>query len=118
VSTEQANSTGSAAARLSDSPWFWLYLFSIAALAGLLLIGPKYYERQSQVERQYQAKIRASQAASGADPSKEMSTPEATRTSLTPLIFLFALIWICAWPLVWWTLRKRMAPAKSPQHAD
>jgi hypothetical protein len=96
-------------APLTDSPWFWLYLFSIAALAGLILIGPKYYARQSQVERQYQGKVRAAQAAAGAEPTKELSRPEATQTSLTPLIILFAAIWICAWPLVWWTLRKRVA---------
>ena len=99
---------------LADSPWFWLYLFSIAALAGLLLIAPKYYARQSQVERQYQGKIRASQAAAGAEPDKEMSRPEATRTSLTPLIVLFSVIWICAWPLVWWTLRKRSSASSPP----
>lgn len=102
--------TGPSHAPLTDSPWFWLYLFSIAALAGLILIGPKYYARQSQVERQYTGKVRASQAASGAEPTKEMPTPQSTKTSLTPLMILFALIWICAWPLVWWTLRKRNAP--------
>jgi hypothetical protein len=92
---------------LTDSPWFWLYLFSIAALAGLFLIGPKYYLRQSQIERQYQGKVRASQAASGAEPTKEMSQPDSTRSSLVPLFVLFTFVWICAWPLVWWTLRKR-----------
>ena|SRR5436190_1133398 len=100
---------------LTDSPWFWLYLFSIAALAGLLLIGPKYYARQTQVERQYEGKVRAAQAASGAQPTKEMSTPDATKSSLAPLFLLFGAIWICAWPLVWWTLRKRSAPAIIPE---
>lgn len=92
---------------LTDSPWFWLYLFSIAALAGLFLIGPKYYARQSQVERQYQGKVRAAQSESGAEPTKEMSRPDETLTTLTPLFVLFAAIWICAWPLVWWNLRSR-----------
>lgn len=98
---------------LADSPWLWLYLFSTAALVGLVLIGPKYYPRQSQVERQYQGKVRAAQAAAGAEPDMDMSTPESTQSTLTPLFILFSVIWICAWPLVWWTLKKRSAAPPS-----
>jgi hypothetical protein len=86
---------------LADSPWLWLYLLST------------YYPRQSQVERQYQGKVRAAQAAAGAEPDMDMSTPESTQSTLTPLFILFSVIWICAWPLVWWTLKKRSAAPPS-----
>ena len=38
---------------LSDSPWFWALLFSLMALAGALLIAPKYEFRQGQVEGRF-----------------------------------------------------------------
>jgi len=41
---------------LTDSPWFWLRLFSYAALIVLVAIGPKYSQRQRQIELQYQSR--------------------------------------------------------------
>jgi hypothetical protein len=42
-----------ASRRLADSPWFWALLFSLMALAGALLIAPKYEFRQRQVEGRF-----------------------------------------------------------------
>ncbi len=39
--------------RPSDSPWFWGLLFSLMALIGLGLIGPKFDVRQRQVEGRF-----------------------------------------------------------------
>ena len=39
--------------RLADSPWFWGLLFALMALAGALLIAPKYEFRQGQVEGRF-----------------------------------------------------------------
>jgi hypothetical protein len=36
--------------RWTDTPWFWLHLFSLAALAGLMVVGPKYAHRQQGLE--------------------------------------------------------------------
>ena len=41
---------------LRDSPWFWLLLFALFALALLIVFGDKYRHRQSQLERQFQSK--------------------------------------------------------------
>ena len=45
--------------RLADSPWFWGLLFSVMALVGIGLIGPKYARRQAQVEGRFLGRQRA-----------------------------------------------------------
>jgi len=39
--------------RPADSPWFWGLLFSVMALIGLGLIGPKFDVRQRQIEGRF-----------------------------------------------------------------
>jgi hypothetical protein len=41
---------------LTDSPWFWVELFSLAALVGVLLIAPKYQVREAKLETRALAK--------------------------------------------------------------
>jgi hypothetical protein len=43
---------------ITDSPWFWVLVFSLMALLALLAIGPKYGRRQTRLELQYQARER------------------------------------------------------------
>lgn len=49
----------SPSASLSDSPWFWLFLFGGTALLSLLVIGPKYQVRQAKLERKAQGRQEA-----------------------------------------------------------
>ncbi len=44
---------------VTDQPWFWVALFSGTALLGMLLIVPKYNQRQAKVELRYIARQRA-----------------------------------------------------------
>jgi hypothetical protein len=43
---------------ITDSPWFWVLVFSLMALLALVAIGGKYGRRQARLELQYQARER------------------------------------------------------------
>jgi hypothetical protein len=57
---------------LTDSPWFWVLVFSGMALVALLAMGPKYGGRQSRIEQKYQARERILEQR--ATPNREGST--------------------------------------------
>lgn len=90
---------------ITDSPWFWAYLFAIAALIALALIGPKYSARQSQIERQFQGRQRGLQNLNGETPNSPLSTTERTLITLQPLFLLLAAITMIAWIVFWRTHR-------------
>jgi hypothetical protein len=102
-----------AAARpLTDSPWFWIYLFGTAALIALALIGPKFGPRQAQIEREYQGRTRAAQNLNGVEPDLAMSSAERTLITLRPLFLGLAAITSLGWIIFWWT---RRAHCESPR---
>jgi hypothetical protein len=88
---------------ITDSPWFWAYLFTTAALIALALIGPKFAARQSQIEREFQGRQRAAQSAQGEEPIGELSTAEQTLITLRPLFLGLAAATIAAWIVFWRT---------------
>ena len=38
---------------ITDSPWFWVYIFSAAAAVALFVMGGKYSHRQGHIEDEY-----------------------------------------------------------------
>jgi len=44
---------------LTDSPWFWLALFSAMGIAAALAIGPKFSRRQAGLEEKYEHRLMA-----------------------------------------------------------
>ena len=93
---------------LTDSPWFWLLVFSGMALAALLAIGPKYGGRQARLERQYQARerIAAQRAVENIDTESErtndqaerrdFASPEDTLIPLWPLAVILSVVVVFA----------------------
>jgi len=84
---------------ITESPWYWVYLFATAGLIALLLAGPKYAVRQAQIEKNQADRLRAAQLASGADataqPIRDQSP--AARVVLWPLYLVLGAILILAW---------------------
>lgn len=98
-----------AARPLADSPWFWVYLFAVAALIALALAGPKFGPRQAQVEREYQGRSRAAQNLSGTEPNLPLSSAADTIVTLRPLFLGLAALAAAAWIGLWWTRRRPQA---------
>jgi hypothetical protein len=102
---------------ISESPWFWLYLFATAALIALLLMGPKFAARQAQIEREGQGRHRAAQQTHGQQPSTPLSTTGSTIVSLGPLYLVIGGLLIVAWSVLWWQhFRPRPAGNGTAQH--
>ena len=43
---------------VTESPWFWVMLFSLAALAAIATIGPKFEQREQSIETKFHARER------------------------------------------------------------
>lgn len=88
---------------LSDSPWFWAYLFGTCALIALALAAPKFSRRQVQIERESQGRERAAQRLNGQTPTVPMSTVGDTQVTLRPLFIGVGGLTVLAWAVFWWT---------------
>lgn len=88
---------------LSDSPLFWLLLFSGAAIVAVVAIQPKFAQREARLERMYHARLRAAaraqqggagQGTGAADRSPE--EPPAPGESPEPIVGLRSLALLLA----------------------
>jgi hypothetical protein len=61
---------------VSESPWFWVMVFSLAALMGLATIGPKYAQRQAGVERRFEARQEAARRETRPQPDLSQADAE------------------------------------------
>jgi hypothetical protein len=64
---------------LTDSPWFWLLLFSCGAVVALVVAGPKYMVRQARIENRFQNRETAL-----AWEGQEIESPEAVAAARMP----------------------------------
>jgi hypothetical protein len=92
---------------VTESPWFWVLMFSGMALAALLAIGPKYGGRQARLERQYQARERIAEGSSGNSETldartndqaqrRDLASAEDTLVPLWPLAVILSVVMILA----------------------
>jgi hypothetical protein len=72
---------------ITDSPWFWVMLFSLMAIGALLSVGGKYGRRQAGIERQYQARERVMEGQGSATElsPRPYATADDTLIPLWPL---------------------------------
>jgi hypothetical protein len=95
---------------VTDSPWFWAYLFATAGLIALALAGPKYRLRQAQIERQFEGR-QPGAVHSVEEKSDPASTAEETHITLRPLFLGLVAVTIVAWFVFWRTyVARREAP--------
>lgn len=103
---------------ITDSPWYWVYLFCTAGTIALLLAGPKFAARQSQIERNSEARLQvaqrvASQQNNTAEQNAELRT--STRVTLWPLYAALGFVLSVAWFNLWRRHRRAYAAvAPSP----
>jgi len=103
---------------IAESPWFWLTIFSAVGLLFLIVIGPKYGRRQSQLERQYQARGQVHRdVAEGRplgelaqDEAVEYSTPQKTLITLTPLKIAIGIVFVVSAGML---IRRRVFCSKA-----
>src|SRR5688572_21680355 len=100
---------------ITESPWYWVYLFCTAGLVALVLAGPKFAARQSQIERKAQGRQRAAQHLSGQEPVTALSDAENTQISLRPLFYSLGGILVVAWMHLLW---RSYSDSKPRTHDD
>ena len=95
-------------AKVWDSPWYWLHLFCVASLVGVLLVSPKFAERQAGVERKFQGRQRAALQKAGKAAETEMATAQNRHVKLLPIYALLGVGAAGSWIALWQThFRKR-----------
>lgn len=97
---------------LTDSPWFWGYIFATAALIALAVASPKYHPRQTQLERQFLARQEGGQTIKG-EGGEVIAAPHEDNLilNLGPLVLICACLLVIAWGRFWWT---RTSPVSQP----
>ena len=97
---------------ITDSPWFWAFLFSTAALLALAVIAPKFAQRQAHIEREFQGRQRAAENLNHREPTVGLSSAGDTLITLQPLFFALAAVTMVAWIVFW---RKHRADELIPE---
>ena len=101
---------------LTDSGWYWLYLYCTFGLIALVVAGPKIAQLQLDSEQNYQARQRAGQQAAGQAITEPLATLENRRINLQPLFLILASLLSIGWVSLWY--RHFGSRRKSPSLPD
>jgi|TARA_B100000519_G_scaffold185078_1_gene179949 hypothetical protein len=97
--------------KLTESIWFWIYLFSTAGLISLVILQGKFDTRQDLEEINFRARMQTYEDSTAT--SLAVKTPSNEQiVTLTPLYILFGLIFAVSW-IVLWKQRILSKPSQS-----
>lgn len=105
---------------LTDSPWFWLYLFGTAGVLAIAAQSTRYGDRQSQHDRQFQGRQHIYRHAADEDAAAPFSTAADKVADLRPLYALLLTVIGAGWVgLGWQRFRERqLLQAESSRMAN
>jgi hypothetical protein len=98
---------------VTDSPWYWVLIFALAALVGIFTIGPKFERRQEIVETKFHARERAQKRESLEQPAGQAGSsserPWSRIFTLGPLVVVIVTIALFAFVRVLKLQKRRLA---------
>ena len=100
-------------APITDSPWFWLYLFCTAGLIALAASSGKYQQRQARIEREYHA----TQVGRQSPEELDAEAPHQLMLPLQSLYVFFGVLLAIGWGSLWWK-RFRVRASQTAAPAD
>ena len=77
------------AGSVSNSPWFWFFVFGATALLALAAIAPKHARRQERLDRMADQRARQ-QFTEDAESADSVAEQHWSSTSVRPLMFFLA----------------------------
>ena len=80
---------------VTDSPWFWVMLFSAGGVVALMLIMPRYQPRQQRLEMQYRAREEILRRQAAGEPAARETGQEGEAPPPTTSELIIPL-----WPLL------------------
>ncbi len=106
--------------KLTESIWFWIYLFSTAGLISLVVIQGKFDTRQDLEEVNFRARMQTytgepeivnKQTITDTNSEDLQNTGDQQIVTLTPLYILFGLIFAVSWFILW---KQRILGRRTP----
>jgi hypothetical protein len=114
----------------TESPWFWVLIFSLAALAAIATIGPKFERREAAIETKFHARERATgreaierpadEAAQDGPPWRPIFTlgPIAAVVGIVAAIAMVNLVRLHRRRLEYWRREAQDVASKEPPDVD
>ncbi len=82
---------------ITESPWYWAYVFCTGGLIVLITVGPRYTQRQTQIEQNSQKRQWAAQGLAGQAQDDSRMDSEELSIKLWPLFVVLSSILAIAW---------------------
>jgi hypothetical protein len=92
---------------ISESPWYWIYLFCTVGLVLLVLMEPKVIALLARDTNQAVGRQRAWQQQMGQDPAAEMATAEQMKRFVRSLYAILGSVLLVGWIVFWWQQYRR-----------